>query len=291
MIKRFFVLLLAAAALGGGVYVLKARKSPEQKPTDTSLPGLDASTSALRPASQPARNVAPPVAEIDPNPEPADAAAPYTFVSSRIAILFVIAFIFGGLSYVGLGESPSAIANLDFNGASMSMTASVPGADRADVTQLKTAARTSELAGEQAATPQPTPTQAAPPPAAPTPAVAAEAAVVPVETPTPEPLAQPATVFQAPADGIEAIICALPWPCEEALAVARCESGTDMNGRLDGNWATNGIHYGLFQISAIHADRFPNFYDSWMDPATNAGWAYQMWSESGWGPWQCKPWF
>ena len=83
----------------------------------------------------------------------------------------------------------------------------------------------------------------------------------------------------------------MPWPCAEAIAVAACESGRDLSGRLDGNRATNGNNYGLFQINGIHAWRWPDFYEAWMDPVRNTQFAFEIWSESGWGPWSCKPWY
>ena len=107
-------------------------------------------------------------------------------------------------------------------------------------------------------------------------------------------VAEPVAVLAAaatpvPPDGFEGIICSKPWPCGEAIAVASCESGTDRNGRLDGNWATNGNNYGLFQINGIHADLWPDFYTAWMDPVKNTEWAYEIWSASGWRPWSCQP--
>lgn len=95
--------------------------------------------------------------------------------------------------------------------------------------------------------------------------------------------------IQTPTDGFEAIICSKPWPCSEAIEVASCESGLDRHGRLDGNWATNGNNYGLFQINSIHADSWPDFYQAWMDPVKNTEWAFEIWSKSGWGPWECNP--
>jgi hypothetical protein len=61
-----------------------------------------------------------------------------------------------------------------------------------------------------------------------------------------------------------------------------------MSGRLDGSWATNGNHYGIFQISYIHAYRWSDFYDSWMDPVKNAQWAYEIYTQQGWYPWSCR---
>jgi Lysozyme like domain len=90
-------------------------------------------------------------------------------------------------------------------------------------------------------------------------------------------------------DGLEALICAKAWNCAEAIAVAACESGRDMSGRLDGQWATNGNHYGIFQISYVHAPNFPGFYENWMDPVFNIEVALAIWSEQGWNPWSCRP--
>ena len=113
---------------------------------------------------------------------------------------------------------------------------------------------------------------------------------VPTPAPTPAPPPQPPPPpAPLPTDGFEATVCALPWPCEEAIAVAACESGRGLNGRLDGNWATNGSNYGLFQINAIHAWRWADFHEAWMDPVKNSQWAYEIWASSGWGPWACRP--
>jgi Lysozyme like domain len=104
----------------------------------------------------------------------------------------------------------------------------------------------------------------------------------------PQPTAAPAEPIHA--SGFEAIVCSEPWPCGEAIAVAACESGTDANGRLDGNWATNGGNYGLYQINAIHAGNWPDFWENWMNPERNAEWAFELWSHEGWAPWgACAP--
>jgi hypothetical protein len=57
----------------------------------------------------------------------------------------------------------------------------------------------------------------------------------------------------------------------------------------DGQWATNGNHYGIFQISYVHAPNFPGFYENWMDPVFNIEVAFAIWSEQGWYPWSCRP--
>ena len=75
----------------------------------------------------------------------------------------------------------------------------------------------------------------------------------PVITPAPAPL---------PTGDIAAIICSFPWPCEQMLRIAACESGMNPN-------AVNPYgYYGLFQIAAI--------FDGWNDPYTNARVAYEQ---------------
>ena len=53
--------------------------------------------------------------------------------------------------------------------------------------------------------------------------------------------------------------------------------------------ATNGNHYGIFQISYVHAPNFPGFYENWMDPVFNIEVAFAIWSEQGWNPWSLPP--
>jgi hypothetical protein len=62
-----------------------------------------------------------------------------------------------------------------------------------------------------------------------------------------------------------------------------CESGGQP-------WAIGrGSNYGLFQLNQVHARRLADFWVSWMDPATNIAWAYNLWAMQGWKPWGCKP--
>ena len=79
----------------------------------------------------------------------------------------------------------------------------------------------------------------------------------------------PAPVIVAPpgsSSGYEgdvlALICALPWPCAQMVAIAACESGLDP---LAFNPAG---YYGLFQISFV--------FEGWDDPAINALVAYEQ---------------
>ncbi|MEO6197393.1 MAG: transglycosylase SLT domain-containing protein [Dehalococcoidia bacterium] len=120
--------------------------------------------------------------------------------------------------------------------------------------------------------------KAVPPPAAPTPAPTP----APTSAPTPAPAAFVAPP-PVPTGGIEGLICSYAWNCQEALGVARCESG------LRPTAIGGGSNYGLFQINQVHASRFPGFWELWSDPASNVSWAFQIWSASGWRPWGCRP--
>lgn len=86
---------------------------------------------------------------------------------------------------------------------------------------------------------------------------------------------------------VVAIVCAQPWPCSEAVAVAWCES------RL-GPAAVDpeGTSWGLFQL---HADTWRPYFgeERWafvLDAAANVAMAYEIYVQGGgWGPWTCKP--
>jgi hypothetical protein len=76
---------------------------------------------------------------------------------------------------------------------------------------------------------------------------------------------------------IPAVICALPWPCHEALQVAACESG------LDPHAVGEEGEKGIFQV-------MPRFWGP--VPADSLGQvlqAYHIWQEHGWEPWSCQP--
>jgi hypothetical protein len=76
------------------------------------------------------------------------------------------------------------------------------------------------------------------------------------------------------------IVAGYPWPINEAFAIVQCESRWDAA-------ASSGISWGLWQINAIHAWRWPDFWSDWDDPEVNTQWAYELWQESGWGIWDC----
>jgi hypothetical protein len=79
---------------------------------------------------------------------------------------------------------------------------------------------------------------------------------------------------------IENLICAYAWNCATAIRIARCESSL----RPD---AIGAGSFGLFQLSSIHQNRFPGFWDFWMNAEQNVAWAYQIWLEQNWYPWSC----
>jgi len=103
-----------------------------------------------------------------------------------------------------------------------------------------------ELAAIAQGEPEPTPTLTPPLTATPVP-------------PTPRPAPPPPPPAAGAAD-VLAIIGAYPWPFDEAVAVARCESGLNPNAR-NPSGAT-----GLFQIIGGNPAMF--------DPAANAAAAY-----------------
>ena len=90
---------------------------------------------------------------------------------------------------------------------------------------------------------------------------------------------------------IEAQICAVFGDAgPQAIRVAACESGRSTSGLLDGNWATSGDSYGLFQIHYIHAARFPGFWEHWQEAEFNIMMAWTLYVEHGysWQAWSCR---
>ncbi len=89
----------------------------------------------------------------------------------------------------------------------------------------------------------------------------------PVAEPLPEPvvietpsLAPPP--FSGTADDVIAAICSLPWPCDQMVGIAMCESG------LVASAYNPAGYYGLFQIN------FP--FEGWDDPLINSQVAYEQ---------------
>lgn len=157
-------------------------------------------------------------------------------------------------------------------------------AEERDTSYLSSAARVEQLFLKETPASPPVPTPVPPTPSAPTPTPPATLAPDPGPAPTPAPTPTPAIpLYVLSSEELKALICSLPWPCEEALRVKWCESGN----RWDAIGA--GGNYGGFQINAIHARRIPEFWTSWMDPAKNTAWAFDIWSRQGWKPWGCRP--
>lgn len=84
--------------------------------------------------------------------------------------------------------------------------------------------------------------------------------VVPQATPVATPTPYVAPIVAPSKDQIVSVICSLPWPCDQMVRIASCESGLNPNAKNPAGY------YGLFQIS--------NFIDNWNDPLTNASFAY-----------------
>lgn len=75
---------------------------------------------------------------------------------------------------------------------------------------------------------------------------------------------------------------------DEAVEVARCESGLDPSARNPAGY------YGLFQIGSEHADDFRRvtgreFSDAWDEAGPNTTYAKWLYDQSGWQPWGCAP--
>ncbi|MEO8457050.1 MAG: LysM peptidoglycan-binding domain-containing protein [Chloroflexota bacterium] len=82
----------------------------------------------------------------------------------------------------------------------------------------------------------------------------------PTPPPTPEPTPPPTPYIPPSGSDVVAAICSLPWPCDQMVRIASCESG--LNPR-----AVNPAgYYGIFQISEQIA--------GWDDALTNATYAY-----------------
>lgn len=78
-----------------------------------------------------------------------------------------------------------------------------------------------------------------------------------IETPSPTP-----PPFSGTADEVIAAICSLPWPCDQMVGVAMCESGLVPSAHNPAGY------YGLFQI---------NFsFEGWDDPFINSQVAYEQ---------------
>ena len=155
------------------------------------------------------------------------------------------------------GDTLVALAN--WFGVSPFDIASVNGVAVDDYLQIGEVLAIPVSAASFSMPPDPNAYVAAAPTAEPAAAALEPAAAPPPPQPTPTPYVAP---YVPPAAGdVVAIICSLPWPCDQMVRIATCESG------LNPHSMNPAGYYGLFQIS--------NHIDGWEDALTNATFAYQ----------------
>lgn len=118
--------------------------------------------------------------------------------------------------------------------------------------------------------------------------VSAETVVALTVTETVEiPAPTPGTAAPAPGgSAVEAIQAVFGEHAQEAVNVARCESGLNQAAvsRGGGNW-------GLFQINKVHRGRVAAMGFAWedlLDPRVNSLVAKSIFDEQGWRPWACR---
>ena len=98
--------------------------------------------------------------------------------------------------------------------------------------------------------------------------------IVEAKEPEPKPLTLEEEIAQ--------YICSKPWNCQDALKVARCESGLNPNALGVNHNGT--VDRGVFQLNSVHkgisnADAF--------DYRKNTDYAVQkLYTYQGWGPWK-----
>lgn len=119
--------------------------------------------------------------------------------------------------------------------------------------------------------------------------LATDGVAPPAPPPTP-------TILPTPAKwSVTDIICSYSWPCDQALAVARCESNLNPNAwnRIQVWMTVPGYGYvanhatGLFQmLIPLHSWRFAGA-DPY-DAEANARAAHSLWLERGWQPWHAS---
>lgn len=103
--------------------------------------------------------------------------------------------------------------------------------------------------------------------------------VQPSPVPTIEPTAEPASLRD--------IICSYDWPCEEALAVAHCESrfvATATGSVGERGWFQLRPEFHQWRADAAYGPGADLY-----DPVVNTAAAYSLWTELGWQPWSCRP--
>lgn len=98
-----------------------------------------------------------------------------------------------------------------------------------------------------------------------------------------------------------ALAAQYPWPVEDALRVIYGPTPPNEyapngcpNGESGGDAGAEspGGHRGLFQLASLHAWRFEAHGWTWDDAFVaerNMEIAYEIWQDSAWIPWSCKP--
>ena len=120
--------------------------------------------------------------------------------------------------------------------------------------------------------------------------VAPPAATAAAPAPAPVAYEAPAEPARSASSGdavLDAIATSFGDVYDQAVAVARCESGLDPNAVSAG-----GYNWGLFQINVVHKSRVEAMGYSWdqiTDPYVNAAVARSIYDDAGgWGPWGCR---
>ena len=49
----------------------------------------------------------------------------------------------------------------------------------------------------------------------------------------------------------------------------------------------DGSSYGVMQLNSIHAYKWPDFWERWMEPEWNIAHAHELYLEQGFRPWSC----
>lgn len=163
-------------------------------------------------------------------------------------------------------SGPTTVGAVDSALAAAASAASAGTAGASDTTQRSTPSSTAATRS------------ASPPPTSDAPATPAPA------SPGSAPASAPAPAAGSVEDAIATYFGDV---YDQAVGVARCESGLDPNAVSRG-----GANWGLFQINTVHQQRVADMGYSWdqiLDPYVNAAVARSIYDDAGgWGPWGCR---
>jgi hypothetical protein len=106
-------------------------------------------------------------------------------------------------------------------------------------------------------------------------------------TPT-DPSTGPGDAWTGSSDVLAAIGAHFGDVYDQAVAVARCESGLDA-----GAVSRDGRNFGVMQINIVHRADFEAFtgrpwFDAIFDPDANVAYARKLFDSLGWQPWACR---